>query len=228
MMNKILVICAHPDDEVLGCGGTLLKHKKNKDQINILFVFEGSSGRYKNMKNLGVSNDMSKRQKSAIQVAKNLKVKSIKFLNYQNLITNPEMKLKMTKQISDEIKKINPQIIYTHSSKDLNVDHRVCLESVLIATRPEKDLSLKKLLCFEIPSSTEWSYNIFGNFSPTYFVNIEKFMKDKLRLLKFYNYELKKFPYPRSNENIIAQSKLAGSLCGFKNAERFEVIKILE
>tara|TARA_X000000950_G_C13726412_1_gene582422 strand:- start:53 stop:736 length:684 start_codon:yes stop_codon:yes gene_type:complete len=227
-MNKILVICAHPDDEVLGCGGTLLKHKNNKDQINILFVFEGSSARYKNIKNLGVNNDMNKREKSAIQVSKKLKAKSIKFLNYQNLITNADTKLKITKQIFSEIKKINPQIIYTHSSKDLNIDHRLCLESVLIATRPDKELSLKKLLCFEIPSSTEWSHNIFGNFSPNYFVNIEKFMKDKLELLKLYNYELKQFPYPRSNENIIAQSKLAGSLCGCKHAERFEVIKILE
>ena len=227
-MKKILAICAHPDDEVLGCGGTLLKHKKSKDQINIIFVFEGSSARFNNKGSLVVKKDIKKREKSAIQVAKRLKAKSIRFLNYQNLITDSDLKLKMTKDLSDLIKKINPNIIYTHSSKDLNVDHRSCLESVLIATRPNNHLSLEKLLCFEIPSSTEWSHNIFGNFSPTYFVNVDKFIKDKLNLLKYYNYELKKFPYPRSTENIIAQSKLAGSTCGFNHAERFEVIKIFE
>ena len=108
------------------------------------------------------------------------------------------------------------------------MDHRTCLESVLVATRPDKNLSLKKLLCFEIPSSTEWAHNVFGNFSPNYYVNIEKFLKEKLILLNYYSYELKTFPYPRSKENIIAQSKLIGSTCGFKNAEQFEVINILD
>ena len=112
--------------------------------------------------------------------------------------------------------------------QDLNLDHRTCLESVLVATRPNKNLSLKKLLCFEIPSSTEWAYNIFGNFSPNYFVNIEKFIKEKLILLNYYSSELKAFPYPRSKENIIAQSKSVGAICGFKNAEQFEIIKILD
>lgn len=227
-MNKILVICAHPDDEVLGCGGTLLKHCKNKDQINILFVFEGSSARYNNKDNIKAIKDLKKRETSAIKVAKRLRAKSIKFLNYQNLIINSSLQLKITKEVSKIIKKINPNIIYTHSSKDLNIDHRTCFESVLVATRPEKNLSLKKLLCFEIPSSTEWAHNIFGNFSPNYFVNIEKFLKEKLKLLKYYNYELKAFPHPRSNENLISQSKLAGSICGFRHAERFEIIKILD
>ena len=227
-MNKILVICAHPDDEVLGCGGTLLKHKKNKDQINILFVFEGSSGRYNSKKDIKAIKDLKKRENSAIKVASKLKAKSIKFLNYQNLIINSSIQLKITKDISEVIKRIDPNVIYTHSSKDLNIDHRTCLESVLVATRPDKKSSLKKLLCFEIPSSTEWAHNIFGNFSANYFVNIEKFLKEKLSLLKYYNYEMKVFPYPRSNENIIAQSKVIGSTCGFKHAERFEVIKIFD
>ena len=227
-MNKILVICAHPDDEVLGCGGTLLKHRKNKDQINILFVFEGSSGRYNNKNDIKAVRDLKKRETSAIKVAKKLKAKSIKFLNYQNLMINSSIQLNITKDISKIIENIDPNIIYTHSSKDLNIDHRTCLESVLIATRPNKNLSLKKLLCFEIPSSTEWAHDIFGNFSPNYYVNIEKFLKEKLMLLKYYDYELKAFPYPRSNENIIAQSKSIGSKCGFKNAEQFEIIKILD
>ena len=227
-MNKILVICAHPDDEVLGCGGTLLKHRKNKDQINILFVFEGSTGRYNNKNNTKAIKDLKKRENSAIKVAKKLKANSIKFLNYQNLHINSSIQLKITKDISEIVKKIDPNIIYTHSAKDLNLDHRTCLDSVLVATRPDKNLSLKKLLCFEIPSSTEWAHNVFGNFSPNYYVNIEKFLKEKLILLNYYSYELKAFPYPRSKENIIAQSKLIGSVCGFKNAEQFEVIKILD
>ncbi len=225
-MEKILVICAHPDDEVLGCGGTLLKHKSKKDQINLLYVFEGSSARNK-INNLQTNLNLKKRKKSALKVGKFLKVRSINFLSNENLNSNSEIKLKITNQINQHIEKIKPTIIYTHSSKDLNVDHRTCLESVLIATRTTKTNYLKKILSFEIPSSTEWSFNLFGNFSGNYFVDIEKFINEKLKLINFYKYELKKFPYPRSKENILSQSRFIGSFVGFKNAERFEVIKIL-
>tara|TARA_B100000965_G_scaffold302351_1_gene261014 strand:+ start:702 stop:1382 length:681 start_codon:yes stop_codon:yes gene_type:complete len=225
-MENILVICAHPDDEVLGCGGTLLKHKSQKDQINILYVYEGSTGR--NKVNKSVTNlNLQKRKKSALAVAKYLKVNSVKFLNNENLNSNSHTKFKMTNEITQHIDNIKPSVIYTHSSKDLNIDHRNCLEAVLIATRTNKSKKLKKILSFEIPSSTEWSFSQFGTFSGNYFVDIEKFIKDKLNLLKIYKYELKKFPYPRSKENILSQSKLVGSYVGFKNAERFEVIKIL-
>ena len=156
-----------------------------------------------------------------------MKVRSIDFLNNENLNSNSEIKLKITNQINLHIEKIKPTIIYTHSSKDLNVDHRTCLEAVLIATRTTKTNYLKKILSFEIPSSTEWSFNLFGNFSGNYFVDIEKFINEKLKLINFYKYELKKFPYPRSKENILSQSRFIGSFVGFKNAERFEVIKIL-
>lgn len=226
-MNKILVICAHPDDEVLGCGGTLLKHKSKKDQINLLFVFEGSSrGNTINKKNILLNT--KKRENSAIKVAKFLKAKSIKFLNNENLNSESSLKIKITNQITKHVNKIKPTIIYTHSSKDLNIDHRNCFESVLIATRTNQKNKLKKIISFEIPSSTEWSFNSFGTFIPNYFVDIQKFMKDKLKLLSMYKYELKPFPYPRSKENIISQSKHAGSYVGFKHAEKFEIIKFLD
>ena len=228
-MDKVLVICSHPDDEVLGCGGTLLKHKKNKDQINLLYVFEGSSGRYFSKKKHTLSkNEKNLREKSAFMVAKFLHAKSIHFLDNENLNSNSENKNKITNELSGIIRKINPTIIYTHSSKDLNIDHRTCNESVIVATRPYKGSKLKKLLAFEVPSSTEWSHGIFQNFTPSYFVDIEKFIKLKIKILKFYDYELKHFPHPRSEEYIIAQSKLSGSIVGLKNAEKFEVIKITE
>jgi len=226
-VNKILAICAHPDDEVLGCGGTLLKHKSRKDQINLLFVFEGSSrGNTKSKKNILLN--LKKRENSALKVAKYLKAKSIKFLNNENLNSDSRLKIKITNEITKHINKIRPSIIYTHSPKDLNIDHRNCFESVLISTRTSQNNKLKKIVSFEIPSSTEWSFNSFGTFKANYFVDIEKFIKDKLKLLKMYSYELKSFPYPRSKENIISQSKYAGSYVGFKHAEKFEIIKFLD
>ena len=180
-MEKILIICAHPDDEVLGCGGTLLKHKKLKDQINILFVFEGSSAKNKN--NINELNlNLRKREKSAIKVAKFLKSNSIKFLNNENLNSSPDNKLKITNEITKHIEEIKPETIYTHSSKDLNIDHRTCIESVLIATRVNKK-PVKKILSFEIPSSTEWSFNLYGTFAPNYYVKIDEF----INLINFLN-----------------------------------------
>jgi LmbE family N-acetylglucosaminyl deacetylase len=226
-VNKILVICAHPDDEVLGCGGTLLKHKSKKDQINLLYVFEGSSRGNKKFKKSNLLN-LKKRETSALQVAKYLKAKSIKFLNNENLNTDSYLKIKISNEITKHISKIKPSIIYTHSSKDLNIDHRNCFESVLIATRTNPRNTLKKIISFEIPSSTEWAFNSFGAFKPNYFVDIDKFINEKLKLLNMYKYELKSFPYPRSKENIVSQSKYAGSFVGFKNAEKFEIIKFLD
>lgn len=227
-MEKILVICAHPDDEVLGCGGTLLKHKKKGDQINILFVFEGSSARYKNKNDNKIKKDIYKRRKSAIRVARKLKAKSVNFLDNENLNSSSNLKLEITKSIHAFIKKIDPNIIYTHSNKDLNIDHKTCLESVLVATRPQQNLKIKKILSFEIPSSTEWAFNVYGKFKGSYFVNISEFINEKIKLLNLYDYELKPYPYPRSNKCIISQSILAGSACGFKNAESFEVIRIFD
>jgi LmbE family N-acetylglucosaminyl deacetylase len=172
--------------------------------------------------------NLKKRENSALKVAKYLKAKSIKFLNNENLNSDSSLKIKITNEITKHINKIRPSIIYTHSPKDLNIDHRNCFESVLISTRTSQYNKLKKIVSFEIPSSTEWSFNSFGTFKANYFVDIEKFIKDKLKLLKMYSYELKSFPYPRSKENIISQSKYAGSYVGFKHAEKFEIIKFLD
>ena len=227
-MKRILIVCAHPDDEILGCGGTLMKHSKKKDEINILFVFEGSSARYQNKKNKNLLKDIAKREKSAIRVSKILKAKSISFLRYPNLTLNFSSLLEVTKDIEKKIIKIKPDIIYTHTNKDLNLDHRLCHQSVITAVRPSNNLFINKILAFEIPSSTEWALGTFGNFNPNYFVNISNFFKNKMELLKIYHYELRPFPHPRSKESIEAQARLSGTQCGFRNSERFEVIRELK
>ena len=225
--EKILVVAAHPDDEVFGCGGTLLKHSKEKSEIHLLFVFEGCSPRYTNKQDPNLLKDIEKRERSAIQVSKTIKAKSIKFLRNQNFLYEGDFLLNLTKEVYGIISKISPTIIYTHSAKDLNRDHRICNEIVLTATRPTTNFLLEKLITFEIPSSTEWSHGTLGNFTPNYFVNITNYFKKKLQLLKLYNYELRPSPHPRSIENLIAQAKLTGSISGFKYSEKFEIIKIL-
>ena len=180
MKEKILVICAHPDDEVLGCGGSLLKHRDIKNEINLVFVFEGSSARYDTLNNKKIIKDIQNRENAAKKVSKILKAKTVTFLNYPNLRFQNTQLLDMTKKIENKIKEINPNIIYTHSNTDLNRDHRLCLEMVMTATRPV----LKKLEQFYRLKfhPTEWSYSSFGSFVPNYFENIDYYVKKKLSL----------------------------------------------
>ena len=227
MKEKILVICAHPDDEVLGCGGSLLKHRDIKNEINLVFVFEGSSARYDTLNNKKIIKDIQNRENAAKKVSKILKAKTVTFLNYPNLRFQNTQLLDMTKKIENKIKEINPNIIYTHSNTDLNRDHRLCLEMVVAATRPVLKKNIRTILSFEIPSSTEWSYSSFGKFTPNYFENINNHVKEKIKLMKIYNTETRKVPHPRSVENILSQSRMAGSQCGFSYAERFQVIRII-
>ena len=101
------------------------------------------------------------------------------------------------------------------------------LQIILTKNLEYSAVLLEKLITFEIPSSTEWTHGTLGNFTPNYFVNITNYFKKKLKLLKFYNYELRPSPHPRSIENLVAQAKLTGSISGFKYSEKFEIIKIL-
>ena len=227
MREKILVVCAHPDDEVLGCGGSLLKHRDNKNEINLIFVFEGSSARYDSFNKMKSTKDIQNREGAAKKISKILKARSISFLNYPNLRSKSSQLLDITKKIEKKIKEINPNIIYTHSNSDLNRDHRLCLEMVMTATRPVLKKKIRTILSFEIPSSTEWSYSSFGSFVPNYFENIDYYVKEKIKLMKIYKSEIKKKPHPRSAENILSQSRIAGSQCGFSHAERFQIIRII-
>lgn len=133
--------------------------------------------------------------------------------------------LKIVKIIESYLKKIKPIIVFTHNKHDLNIDHRITFESTLTACRPLNESSVKRLLCFEIVSSTEWAFGSFSNsFKPNFFIDIEKNIKNKIKSLKFYKSELRKYPHPRSLKNIENLSMIRGASVGLKNAEAFECI----
>ena len=133
--------------------------------------------------------------------------------------------LKVVKIIEKEIKETKPDRIYTNHYGDLNVDHKVVSNAVLTACRPSSFL-VKEILCFEVLSSTEWSYPY--NFSPNYFSNIEKHLTKKVNAMKLFKSEIREFPHPRSSENIRNVAARWGSVCGFKAAEAFEMIRKIE
>jgi len=215
-MNKILVICAHADDETLGLGGTLCHHVKKGDIVHVLIFADGESARKKSMKNI------LKRKKQGEKAATILGIKEIKFLEYedQKLDTIPIVEL--SKCIESAIKKWNPTIVYTHFWGDVNQDHKVLFEATIIATRPTPNSKIKKIICYETPSSTEWGYQ---QFNPNYFIDISKVKKIKIKAFQQYKEEVKIFPHPRSKESILSRSEYWGSSVGIKNAEAFFILK---
>lgn len=228
-MSKIFVVAAHPDDEVLGCGGTLLKHVSNGDKIFVLFVSDGVSARYKTSEKIKCKNEILKREKMARKVAKIGKFSIVDFLNLKNLELHTYPHNFLTNIIFSYFKKYKPDIVYTHYEHDLNVDHYHTFFSTFVASRPNSEFKIKKLLSFEIPSSTDWGINSNNKiFNPNYFVDISKFSKKKELLLNQYKFEMRKTPHSRSIPNINALSVVRGGIAGIHKAEAFYVNRIID
>jgi len=217
-MKKILVIAAHPDDEVLGCGGALVKHKNSKDEISLVFLSDGYTSR----------KDGKNRSKQLNLVTKYLRIKNLFLLNLKDNQLDQQPLLKIIKNLETIIKKIKPEIIYTHSDKDLNIDHQITSKATVTASRLFQNKYIKKILFFEILSSTEQSSSFTNYFSPNYFIDITTTIKDKIKLCTFYKDEFKKKPFPRSYESVKALAKYRGNFVGKHYAEAFEVFRILK
>ena len=219
-MDKVLVICAHPDDETLGPGGTLSLHAIKKDKVSVLIIADGETSRESHSK-------IEVRQKQAVQACSILGISDVEFLNYPDQKLDSISLLELTKKIKEKILKFNPSLIYTHYWEDLNNDHRRTFEATAVASRPFKNSKIRKILCFETPSSTEWGKNTHA-FNPNHFVNICSTLKNKVKAIKQYKNEIKEFPHPRSIEGITTRAKFWGSCSGIKNAEAFIMLQNLE
>ena len=227
-MKTVFVVAAHPDDEVLGCGGTLLKHVSNGDEVFVLFVSDGVSARYKTSEKIKCANEILKREKMARKVAKIAKFKIVDFLNLKNLELHTYPHNFLTNKIFSYFKRYKPDIVYTHYEYDLNIDHYHTFFSTFVASRPNSNFKIKKLLSFEIPSSTDWGINSNNKmFNPNYFVDISKFSKKKELLLNHYKFEMRKSPHSRSITNINALSVVRGGIAGINKAEAFFVNRII-
>jgi len=215
-MAKILVICAHPDDETLGLGGTLAVSSKKGDHVFIVFFTDGQFARDSTKRGIKY------RKKNAKQACSILGVKKTEFLNYkdQTLDTIPVVELAC--KIENYIKKWNPEIIFTHFWGDINQDHRKLFEATIIATRPTSNSKIKQVICYETPSSTEWG---FSQFRPNYFVDIKGTINKKINAMKKYKNEIEKDPHPRSLKAIKNRSMYWGSSIGLSYAESFYIFR---
>ena len=233
---KVVIFVAHPDDEVLGMGGTILKHSQKGDFVKVVYLATGITSRrstnFQNSVSYEQKENKIKEMQKEIKDLRNdakkscniLKVKDSKFYDFPDNEMDSVPLLKIVKVIEKEIKETKPDRIYTHHFHDLNIDHRTVFNAVLTATRPMGS-SVKEIISFEVPSSTEWNYPV--QFTPNYFIEIKSQLSAKIKAMKAYKNEIKKFPHPRSVENLKNVSERWGSVSGFKNAEAFSLIREL-
>ncbi len=216
MRNKVLILAVHPDDETLACGGTLLKHKTNKDEVHLLICTSIDKDDI-NFKN---------REKEIEKVSKLYNFNSINNLRLKTTHVDRYPISELVEKISAIINEVKPSIVYLPFKSDAHSDHRKIFEAAYSCTKSFRYPFIKKIYMMETLSETEFAPSTVENsFSPNVFVDITKFMSKKIKIMSIYKSEIKKHPFPRSVENIKALATFRGSTCGFKYAESFILLK---
>ena len=223
MTRRLLVVCAHPDDEVLGCGGTVARLVKEDFEAFTLILGEGVTSRYADRNKKFVEKELSDLKRQALRANEILGVKEVFFESFPDNRFDSVDLLDIVKVVEKVKNEVKPEVILTHSRHDLNKDHRITYEAVLTATRPIAGETVRGIYSFEVLSSTEWNYP-YG-FSPNLYFNIEDTLELKLEAMKAYSLELREFPHPRSIEGIKIKAKQRGMEAGLRYAEAFEVVR---
>lgn len=216
--KRILVVAAHPDDEVLGCGASIARHVASGDCVEVLILGEGIASRK------GVGNKKRKIQllrNEARKANKLLGVNKLTILRFPDNSFDSIPLLEIIHSIESVVDKYRPHIIYTHHHGDVNIDHQRVSCAMQAICRPTKDSYIEEVFAFEVPSSSEWNFRNDSVFSPNIFADIQHYIEMKVNALESYNSELRAFPHPRSLEYIRALALVRGAQSGMISAEAF-------
>jgi len=219
--ETILIIVSHTDDETLAMGGTIAKHINSGDKVYAISMTDGLSAR-----NNATNSEIRERFNASEKAAEILGFKWIKKGNFPDNQIDSIPLINIIKFIEEVKSQINPSIIYTHSSADLNIDHQLVSKAVLTSFRPQLNETWKEIRLFEIPSSTDYGHRAVTNiFTPNLYINIEETWELKLKALKSYDAEMKVYPNSRSYIGLENLSKYRGNQVGLKFAESFEILR---
>jgi len=228
-MDTILVIAAHPDDEVLGCGGTMARLTSEGNNVFTLILGEGVTSRDRKRDLAKRENEIAELKKQAENANRILGVKKVYAYDFPDNRFDTVPLLDIIKTIEKIKEDIKPGIVFTHHNGDLNIDHQITFKAVMTAFRPINDESVKEIYSFEIPSSTEWNApSSITYFMPDYFVDVSKGIEAKNNALKEYKSELRDFPHPRSLEALELNAKQWAIKVGLEVVEAFKTIRIIK
>lgn len=221
-MKNILVIAPHPDDEILGCGGTMLKHLNKGDNVYVCIVTHATPPIYKE----GASDQI---QEAARECHRWMGVKETFFLNFPTVMLETVDRYKINDAILRVVQSTSADEIYIPHYGDMQRDHQIVADACMVAVRPKYSHRVEKVYGYETMSETAWNTpNVQNEFIPNTFVDISDFLKGKIDAMKYYVSELSSFPDARSLEAIEALAKYRGALMHFKAAEAFMLLRALE
>lgn len=221
--RSVLVVAAHPDDEVLGCGGTIARHRKAGDRVTVLIMADGIRSR----EGAGPT-ALEERQRSARLANQTLGVEDLTLLSYPDNRMDSVALLDVVQDIERVITRCQPGVVYTHHSGDVNIDHSRTHHAVIAACRPQPGHGVRTLLFFETPSSTEWRPpSSLPPFAPNWFTDISATLALKLEAMAAYAAELRDFPHPRSPSAVEHLARWRGASVGLAAAEAFELGRLV-
>ena len=224
---KVMVVAAHPDDEILGCGATMARHVEAGDDVTVVLLAEGITSRDESRDLAARTDDLEGLREAAARAAAAIGVQAPAFagLPDQRLDTLPL--LEIAKRVESFFAEAQPEVVYTHHGGDLNADHRIVHQAVLTAARPLPGATVRLVCGWETLSSTEWNSPGLGPaFTPQRFVELTPAqLNRKLAALECYQSEMRPFPHPRSVEAVQALAQLRGTQAGLSLAEAFTVLR---
>ena len=218
-MKRVLVFAAHPDDEILGCGATMARHVRSGDEVHVVILAEGATSRDAQRNPGQRSSELSALARAAHAAKDILGVTSLSLLGFPDNRLDSVDLLDVIKVVEKHVDLIRPETIYTHHGGDLNVDHRRVHQAVLTACRPQPNQSVRDLLFFEVPSSTEWQSTASPPFLPNWFVDVSQTMDLKIKALEAYRCSI---------EAVECLARWRGASVGRQAAEAFMVGRHLE
>jgi LmbE family N-acetylglucosaminyl deacetylase len=220
MKKQVIVVAPHPDDETLGCGGAIIKHKEQGDEIYWLLVTAMNE-------NQGFSKTtLTTRREQIIKVAELYKFNGVYELNFPTTMLDRVPTGELISAMSDTFTKIKPNTVYLPYSGDIHSDHKVVFHAGLACTKWFRYPSVQRILAYETLSETDFCGDLDSNgFRPNVYMDISNYLEKKLVIAAVYESEMAVFPFPRSEEAIRALAKVRGAACGCQAAEAFMLIK---
>jgi LmbE family N-acetylglucosaminyl deacetylase len=221
-MTRVLVIAAHPDDEVLGMGGTIAVHTARGDALRVLVVTDGSSTQYP-----GDAGIRARKEEEARRAAAELGIDDYVHLDLPDMRLDTLEHVEVNRVVEEHIRDFGPEVVYT-VQPDVNSDHRVLFDSVAVATRPTPGHPVRRLLTYAPTSSTEWTPAAVNWFVPNWYVDVTETFERKLAAFAHYETERREYPHPRSERAIRAAAEFHGTACGFEYAEPFVLVRNID